>query len=208
MHRQQASLESEHSLRLDLQGPNDIRISRPAGRWSRMNAASILVVHPSQSLCCSWIIRIDSCRFNSFVFKVRLAHSSVTHSPASFRAHCLFPACLQRLSQTGHYFCLSFPLSLFCHSRSTFTMRPSNSFACLAALGSQGSLAHGIPSAQCLCLPGEPCWPAPATWSTLNTTVGGALVQTIPIGNPCHDPNYDAAACTALQQNWFNPLTQ
>ncbi|KXJ86051.1 FAD binding domain-containing protein [Microdochium bolleyi] len=86
-------------------------------------------------------------------------------------------------------------------------MRPSHSLACLAALGSQGGLSHALPTSQCLCLPGEPCWPAPATWSAFNGTVGGALVETVPIGNPCHDPNYDEAACTALQQKWYNPLT-
>lgn len=83
-------------------------------------------------------------------------------------------------------------------------MRPSYSLACLAAVAS----AHSIPTPSCLCLPGEPCWPKPEAWSAFNATVGGSLVQTVPIGNPCHVPNYDEAACTALQQKWFNPLTQ
>jgi hypothetical protein len=38
--------------------------------------------------------------------------------------------------------------------------------------------------------------------------VAGRLVATKPIGSPCHDPTFDAAACDALKANWFNPLTQ
>lgn len=60
---------------------------------------------------------------------------------------------------------------------------------------------------RCLCLPGDTCWPSAATWSALNSTVNGNLVATVPIGSPCHDPTYDATACTALQNSWTNPLT-
>lgn len=60
----------------------------------------------------------------------------------------------------------------------------------------------------CYCLPGDDCWPSDATWNSLNSTVNGRLVATVPIGSPCHDPTYDAAACSALQQEWTNPLTQ
>ncbi|KAK2031715.1 FAD binding domain-containing protein [Colletotrichum zoysiae] len=63
------------------------------------------------------------------------------------------------------------------------------------------------PKQQCLCLPGDACWPSTASWDALNTTVGGRLVATAPIGSPCHDPTYDAAACEALQSSWSNPLT-
>ncbi|KAJ0165266.1 putative FAD-linked oxidoreductase [Colletotrichum tanaceti] len=60
---------------------------------------------------------------------------------------------------------------------------------------------------QCHCLPGDKCWPSTASWDGLNATVGGRLVATKPIGSPCHDPTYDAAACAALQSSWTNPLT-
>ncbi|TQN70126.1 FAD-linked oxidoreductase ZEB1 [Colletotrichum shisoi] len=60
---------------------------------------------------------------------------------------------------------------------------------------------------QCHCLPGEKCWPSTVSWDGLNATVGGRLVATKPIGSPCHDPTYDAAACAALQSSWTNPLT-
>ncbi|GAB1197827.1 hypothetical protein APSETT444_007130 [Aspergillus pseudonomiae] len=58
----------------------------------------------------------------------------------------------------------------------------------------------------CHCLPGDSCWPSSSSWESLNTTVGGRLVATVPIGSPCHDPNYDAAACAALKSDWTTPL--
>jgi len=60
----------------------------------------------------------------------------------------------------------------------------------------------------CRCLPGDTCWPAAQAWSSLNSTVNGRLVATVPIGSPCHDPNYDAAACSALQSAWNEPQPQ
>ncbi|KAK6200842.1 hypothetical protein LQW54_009425 [Pestalotiopsis sp. IQ-011] len=54
-------------------------------------------------------------------------------------------------------------------------------------------------------MPGDSCWPSTATWSQLNATVGGRLIATVPIGSPCHDPNYDAVACAALQDEWTLP---
>ncbi|KAE8381725.1 hypothetical protein BDV26DRAFT_254962 [Aspergillus bertholletiae] len=61
-------------------------------------------------------------------------------------------------------------------------------------------------NSSCHCLPGDSCWPSTSAWASLNTTVGGRLVATVPIGSPCHDPNYDAAACAALQSDWTTPL--
>ena len=69
--------------------------------------------------------------------------------------------------------------------------------------------AHELLSrSQCRCLPGDACWPSSATWNKLNATVGGRLVATVPIGSPCHDPTYDEAACTALQNEWTSTSTQ
>ena len=62
--------------------------------------------------------------------------------------------------------------------------------------------------AACRCLPGDACWPSPAAWSALNTTVGGRLIATVPIGTPCHGSTYNAAACLALQNNWTESQTQ
>ena len=61
---------------------------------------------------------------------------------------------------------------------------------------------------QCYRLPSDADWPSTEAWSTLNSTVNGKLVATVPIGSPCHDPTYDADACDALKAEWLNPLTQ
>ncbi|PWI70220.1 FAD binding domain-containing protein [Purpureocillium lilacinum] len=77
-----------------------------------------------------------------------------------------------------------------------------------AILGAAQALADtsSVPPS-CRCLPGDACWPSDGTWTQFNATVGGRLVATVPIGSPCHDPTYDAAACAALQASWKNPLT-
>jgi hypothetical protein len=62
--------------------------------------------------------------------------------------------------------------------------------------------------AECRCLPGDECWPSEDKWSALNSTVAGRLVATVPLASPCHDPNYDEAACTALQEQWTLPELQ
>ena len=60
----------------------------------------------------------------------------------------------------------------------------------------------------CLCLPGDACWPKADAWSSLNSTVKGNLVATVPIGSPCHDPTFNQAACDQLKADWTNPLIQ
>ncbi|KAF7560061.1 hypothetical protein G7046_g4093 [Stylonectria norvegica] len=62
-------------------------------------------------------------------------------------------------------------------------------------------------NSKCRTLPGDPNWPVAALWNQLNSTVGGRLVKTVPLGSPCHDPHYDAAACTAIQGAWNLPQT-
>ncbi|KAG5656754.1 hypothetical protein KAF25_010307 [Fusarium avenaceum] len=74
--------------------------------------------------------------------------------------------------------------------------------AVIAADISSDSTADYASSAKCRCLPGDACWPSNSAWAKLNTTVSGALIKTVPIGSPCHDPTYDEAACAALQDSW------
>lgn len=61
---------------------------------------------------------------------------------------------------------------------------------------------------ECRCYPGENCWPSPEDWATLNSSVSGRLVATVPLGSPCHDPIYNAAVCKTLQENWVWPQEQ
>lgn len=56
----------------------------------------------------------------------------------------------------------------------------------------------------CKCFPGDACYPAAAEWSSLNITVQGRLVATIPLGTPCHDPYYDEEECAYLQDQWLS----
>ncbi|KAJ5482960.1 FAD-linked oxidoreductase patO [Penicillium diatomitis] len=81
------------------------------------------------------------------------------------------------------------------------------SIVAFAALFAAAAAAppRGRDTTSCRCMPGDKCWPAPPAWSNLNNTLGGRLIATVPIGSPCHDPTYDAAACQALQGNWTHP---
>lgn len=56
----------------------------------------------------------------------------------------------------------------------------------------------------CKCFPGDSCWPSEQEWDTFNATVGGRLIKTIPLGSPCHDPNYDEALCDELTSQWLS----
>ncbi|KAK4144972.1 uncharacterized protein C8A04DRAFT_36112 [Dichotomopilus funicola] len=70
-----------------------------------------------------------------------------------------------------------------------------------------GVCVAGATSKQCLRLPSDPEWPSQTTWSQLNSTVGGRLSATVPLGSVCHDPTYDAVACANLQAAWTVPGT-
>ena len=60
----------------------------------------------------------------------------------------------------------------------------------------------------CKCMPGDACWPSTEDWTALNSSLGGKLVATVPIGSPCHDPTYVKVECLSLQQKWFMPEVQ
>ncbi|KAK4157505.1 putative isoamyl alcohol oxidase [Chaetomidium leptoderma] len=59
----------------------------------------------------------------------------------------------------------------------------------------------------CKCFPGDACWPSSRDWSSLNQTVGGRLIATVPLAQACHDPNYNPVRCQALRDGWQNPAT-
>jgi hypothetical protein len=73
-------------------------------------------------------------------------------------------------------------------------------------------LAAALPevaaAGQCRCFPGDPCWPTPSEWSAFNASIDGRLIATIPLAAPCHDPQFDAAVCDRLRQNWLLPQEQ
>ncbi|KAF9462839.1 isoamyl alcohol oxidase [Collybia nuda] len=75
----------------------------------------------------------------------------------------------------------------------------STSTSCLTFSGDTSTTSS---TNTCKCFPGDECWPSRAEWSSLNATVGGRLIATVPLGTPCHDPNYDEGVCKFLQDNW------
>lgn len=78
-------------------------------------------------------------------------------------------------------------------------------FATSLLLGFLGPVA-GDPS--CRCFPGDACWPSEADWSSFNSSVGGALIRTIPIASVCHGDAYNETACAAIQTAWSEPALQ
>lgn len=74
--------------------------------------------------------------------------------------------------------------------------RTSFSFAFLLS----GVLASGPCSAS------QKCWPSSTIWSSFNSSINGRLVAPRPPAWPCHNPNYDEAACTDAKANWFDPF--
>lgn len=59
---------------------------------------------------------------------------------------------------------------------------------------------------QCRVIPGDAHWPGQSAWNTLNTTVGGRLIETFPIAQVCHDPNYSEEECQFVADNWVSPF--
>lgn len=60
----------------------------------------------------------------------------------------------------------------------------------------------------CKCFPGEDCWPTKEQFDALNATVEGRLIATVPLAIKCHDPLFDDAACSTIQENWKRPELQ
>ncbi|KAI1378129.1 FAD-binding domain-containing protein [Hypoxylon crocopeplum] len=68
-------------------------------------------------------------------------------------------------------------------------------------------------SGHCRSIPGDVSWPNSADWDSLNQTVHGKLVATIPIAASCHhsaeegSSTFNQEACDALRDEWFFPTT-
>lgn len=77
-----------------------------------------------------------------------------------------------------------------------------------ALTGLAATASAATSASSCYTLPADSDWPATSSWDTLNSTVGGRLIATVPVGSPCHDPTYDEAACLLLQTDWTLASTQ
>ncbi|KAI9642736.1 long-chain fatty acid-CoA ligase [Ciborinia camelliae] len=65
--------------------------------------------------------------------------------------------------------------------------------------------ASDIHFKNCRILPHDLTWPSSEAWLQLNFTVNGKLIHNIPLGSPCHLPNYDRARCESLKEAWIWP---
>ncbi|KAK1143046.1 hypothetical protein N8T08_007110 [Aspergillus melleus] len=59
-----------------------------------------------------------------------------------------------------------------------------------------------VDHSRCRYLPGDVGWPRPELWQQLNGTVGGRLIETVPLASVCHDPAYNGTDCKSLQEWW------
>ncbi|KAL0064816.1 hypothetical protein AAF712_008213 [Marasmius tenuissimus] len=58
---------------------------------------------------------------------------------------------------------------------------------------------------RCRILPSDDSWPTSQQWNAFNESVDGRLIRTIPVGSPCHDPNFDQEKCDAVRAGWATP---
>ncbi|KAI0011566.1 isoamyl alcohol oxidase [Xylariaceae sp. FL0662B] len=77
----------------------------------------------------------------------------------------------------------------------------------IIAIVALSALNRVAAESECRCFPGDSCWPSEQTWSSFNASVGGKLIRTVPLGNVCHDPQYDKVGCDALKSVWTDPIT-
>src|SRR5215469_12756799 len=58
---------------------------------------------------------------------------------------------------------------------------------------------------KCKAVPGTPSWPSDSVWATLNKTISGALIKSVPPGGVCHpgQPNYNNnTSCAVVADLW------
>ncbi|KAG9088949.1 hypothetical protein FS749_001731 [Ceratobasidium sp. UAMH 11750] len=67
-----------------------------------------------------------------------------------------------------------------------------------------GALISSIALARDFCAPSQKCWPSSEVWSIFNVSINGRLATPRPPAWPCHDPDYDEAACFDAKANWNN----
>ncbi|CAJ2514332.1 Uu.00g024510.m01.CDS01 [Anthostomella pinea] len=76
----------------------------------------------------------------------------------------------------------------------------------LMALAVSMSLVSAAPerSRPCRTLPGDSDWPSVRAWNALNSTVGGRLIQGVPVAQVCYgiQTEAEATACASLRDSW------
>lgn len=67
------------------------------------------------------------------------------------------------------------------------------------------ALALAIDAPECLILPTDATWPSDSVWHAFNASIDGRLIKTVPVGFPCHDPEFDEESCAVVRKNWRVP---
>ncbi|KAJ5369416.1 hypothetical protein N7509_014028 [Penicillium cosmopolitanum] len=74
----------------------------------------------------------------------------------------------------------------------------------LLCIGLFAAIGFAADPRSCRCQPDQPCWPTEGQWAALNNSIGGNLVTVKPLARSCHDPNFNASACSVVQTNTYN----
>lgn len=82
------------------------------------------------------------------------------------------------------------------------------SLLAVAQAATSTSSASAQATSACRCFPGDACWPSTTTWAQFNQSVDGQLIKTVPLGTPCHVPDYNAGVCSTLKAGWMLPEEQ
>lgn len=73
----------------------------------------------------------------------------------------------------------------------------------LSVAAKAADIISRVQTPECKYLPGDANWPSQDEWAALNSSVGGRLIATSPLGSACHDPTFDEKLCTSLQEEWL-----
>jgi hypothetical protein len=57
-------------------------------------------------------------------------------------------------------------------------------------------------NATCHHLPGDAEWPSDNDWKALNSSIRGKLIRGVPLAQPCYNPDFNAAACAKIREDW------
>lgn len=98
------------------------------------------------------------------------------------------------------------------HPPAQFTMFLESVFLCFfLKLAASAPNYGGTVSPSCRPIPGDTDWPSARLWSSLNDTVDGHLIATVPLASVCHTGppfnNYNEESCAALRTAWTNDQT-
>lgn len=65
-------------------------------------------------------------------------------------------------------------------------------------------------NATCKSIPGDSRWPSPAAWQSLNKTINGHLIATVPLPSVCHVRpfgDYSVDECAEIKTEWLEAET-